>query len=237
MAAGRPKRIARIIRMEKGCMAPFKSLLLGKGPDHWWLNRQSAVYVPRRVVGGSSAEHRELSEQALQDCGDEFLGENQGGRRAMTRRTLTLRPLFISRISLFAFVLLFLIVLFFEVQAGPGPSGQVGEHPFGSAFDITLFVLFICTLLLAAWRNWRLGVRVSATDLTVFGVFRDRTVPRSAVRDVTMESQLVWERTDGKIRTTPITAFLNLGGVLGFVARHNERSLTHLRREIRPRDW
>jgi hypothetical protein len=149
----------------------------------------------------------------------------------VTEGAFTVRPLLITRIAMFALVALFLTVFFFEVNASPAPTAAAPA--FESTFDVVSFVGFVAVLIWLSWRNWRLGVRLSASDVTVRGVFRDRTVARSAVIDIAPGSYLIWERPDGRTRTTPIVAFMDLDGRLaGFIVRHNERSLDRLRRQF-----
>ncbi len=148
----------------------------------------------------------------------------------MTPNTLMLRPLFITRIAMFACVLTFLVLLAAETPALS--ADQADSRPFATPFDVVSFALFVGVLLWMSWRNWRVGVHLTESEITVKGFFRDRTVPRTAVLDVAM-GQLVWERADGEIQVTPITAFLTPPtGLAGVVVRHNEKCLSLLRGEF-----
>lgn len=148
----------------------------------------------------------------------------------MTSGTLTLRPLFITRIAMFGFTLW--LLGFVTVEAWTRSSGAQGEPAFGSPMDVAAFVVIPGVFLWMSWRLWRAGVELTESEVTVRGFFRDRTVPRSVVLGITMHF-LVWERTDGEIQVTPITAFLSPGsGLADFVVRHNEDSLELLRKEI-----
>lgn len=148
----------------------------------------------------------------------------------MTSGTLTLRPLFITRIATFGFTLW--LLGFLTVEAWTHSSDVRGEPAFGSSLDVAAFAVIPAVFLWMSWRLWRAGVALTESEVTVRGFFRDRTVPRSAVLHITMHF-LVWQRTDGDIQVTPITAFLTPGsGLAGFVVRHNEDSLELLRKEI-----
>lgn len=147
----------------------------------------------------------------------------------MTSRTLTLRPLFITRIAIFGFTLWLLGFLTVEAWTH---SDVRGEPAFGSPLDVAAFAVIPAVFLWMSWRLWRAGVALTESEVKVRGFFRDRTIPRSAVLDITMHF-LVWQRTDGDIQVTPITAFLTPGsGLAGFVVRHSEHSLELLRKEI-----
>lgn len=100
----------------------------------------------------------------------------------MTPATLALRPPFFTRIAMLAMVLWFLGFFVVEVST-PGP-GKTDEPLFTSPLDVGSFALFVGLLLWVSWRNWRMGVDLTESEVTVKGFFRDRTVPRSAVRDL-----------------------------------------------------
>lgn len=129
-----------------------------------------------------------------------------------------------------AFVLTFLALV--VAQAPPPPTGPEESEWFVAVLDVATFALFVGFLLWMSWRNWRLAVLLSESEVTVQGFFRHRTVPRAAVLDLVVD-QLVWERADGEIQVTRITAFLTPpAGLAGVVVRHNERCLALLRSEF-----
>ncbi len=78
---------------------------------------------------------------------------------------------------MFAFVLICLVSLWTEF----GPA-LVAAQP--ALLEVAVLVAIVGVFLWISWRNWRLGVRLSDTEVTVLGFFRDRTVPRSAVSRV-----------------------------------------------------
>lgn len=144
----------------------------------------------------------------------------------MAGSTRVFRPLFITRIAMFAFVLVCLVSLWTEF----GPALVAAEpHP----LDVAALAVIVGVFLWISWRNWHLGVRVSDTEVTVLGFFRDRTVPRSSVSEVSLDAQLVWYDDEERFRTTPIAAFFGIRGGLGsWVVERNERMLAEIRREI-----
>ncbi|TSE16004.1 hypothetical protein B1A87_008970 [Arthrobacter sp. KBS0703] len=138
--------------------------------------------------------------------------------------------MFITRIAMFGFTLW--LLGFLTVEACTHSSDVRGEPSFGSPLDVAAFAVIPAVFLWMSWRLWRAGVALTESEVTVRGFFRDRTVPRSDVLDITMHF-LVWQRTDGDVQVTPITAFLTPGsGLAGFVVRHHEDSLELLRKEI-----
>ena len=138
------------------------------------------------------------------------------------------RQLFVSRIAMFAFFLVFASGLIYEGHLAPFPtlSGAPMEETIGwSAVGMTLLWL--------SWRNWRLGVRLTSTDVYIMGVFRDRKIPRDNVVDVTPFGQLVWIAPAGDVKVSQLLAFTGIPGALaGIVLEHNERTLARLQEEL-----
>lgn len=142
----------------------------------------------------------------------------------MAGSTRVFRPLFVTRIAMFAFVVVGLASLWFEFR--PGLSAATPP-------DLVALAIIVGVFLWFSWRNWRLGVRLSDTEVTVLGFFRDRTVPRSGVSEVSLDARLLWYDDAGRFRVTLILAFSGIrGGPGSFTVDHNERVLADIRREI-----
>ncbi|MFE4837561.1 hypothetical protein ACFRAU_23125 [Arthrobacter sp. NPDC056691] len=135
--------------------------------------------------------------------------------------------LFVSRVAMFAFFLLSLGVVINErLVPLSTPSGAPTEE----------LVFWSCAgvvLLWFSWRNWRLGVRLTSTEVHIRGFFRDRKIPRESVLDVTPLGQLVWIAPDSDVRASWLIAFTDLaGGREGIGRAHNTRALARLREEL-----
>lgn len=134
--------------------------------------------------------------------------------------------LFISRVAMFA---LFLVCLGGVIGEGLVPLST----PSGAPTDALVFVGCAGVILLwLSWRNWRLGVRLTSTEVHIKGLFRDRKIPRESVLDVTPLGHLVWIAPDSDVRVSPLIAFTDLGGLAGIVREHNTRTLARLREEL-----
>lgn len=124
---------------------------------------------------------------------------------------------------MFAFVLFCLAVAWFEFR----PALMAATPP-----NLVALALLVGVFLWISWRNWRLGVRLSDTEVTVLGFFRDRTVPRSAVSEVSLDARLLWY-DEGRLRVTPIIAFFGTrGGPGSWTVDRNERVLADIRHQI-----
>ncbi|TSE15766.1 hypothetical protein B1A87_007500 [Arthrobacter sp. KBS0703] len=135
--------------------------------------------------------------------------------------------LFVSRVAMFAFFLLSLGVVIHE---GLVPLST----PSGAPTEELVFLSCVGVLLLwFSWRNWRLGVRLTPTEVHIKGLFRDRKIARGSVLDITPLGQLVWIAPAGDVRVSQLIAFTDLaGGLAGIVREHNTRTLERLREQL-----
>lgn len=134
--------------------------------------------------------------------------------------------LFVSRVAMFAFSLLFLGVAIYEAPFATQSDAPMQEMVGWSAFAVAV--------LWFSWRNWRLGVRLSSSEIHIMGLFRDRKIARENVLDVTPWGQLVWIAPAGEVQVSQLIAFTDLSGgaVAGIVIKHNERTLAQLREKL-----
>lgn len=78
-------------------------------------------------------------------------------------------------------------------------------------------------------RGYRMGVTVTAEKVVVRGLLRSRTVPRDRVVGLTRLPALRWRSASGRLRWTPITAFIDSSQALPFVQQRNDASVRRLR--------
>lgn len=84
-----------------------------------------------------------------------------------------------------------------------------------------------------AVRGYRLGVRCEADRLVVRGLLRTRVIPRRRIRAVTGFPAVRWVTGAGRVRWTPVTAFMSGGGELASVRAAKAQCLARLRRWAR----
>jgi hypothetical protein len=136
--------------------------------------------------------------------------------------------LFVSRVAMFAFFVVSLGVVISEGSVPLStPSGTVSEE----------LVFWSCIGLLVlwfSWRTWRLGVRLTSTQVHIKGLFRDRKIARESVVDVNPLGQLVWIAPAGNVRVSQMIAFSDGfgSGLAGMVREHNARTLARLREQL-----
>ncbi|RAM35646.1 hypothetical protein DBZ45_19425 [Arthrobacter globiformis] len=135
--------------------------------------------------------------------------------------------LLVSRVAMFAFFLVSLGVVISEgLVPLSTPSGAVSE-------ELVFWSCIGLVVLWFSWRSWRLGVRVTSTQVHIKGLFRDRKIARESVVDITALGQLVWIAPAGNVRVSPLIAFTDLaGGLAGIVREHNARTLARLREQL-----
>ena len=87
-----------------------------------------------------------------------------------------------------------------------------------------------------AVRGYRMGVVCTTTTVIVQGFFRTRTIPRSAIVDVTDFPSARWRDGNGRIRRSPAAAFATLGNTrLADVEDHRRECVRLLRKTLRGR--
>lgn len=135
--------------------------------------------------------------------------------------------LFVTRVAMFA---LFLLTLGVVINEGLVPLST----PSGAPTEELIFWSCVGVVLLwFSWRHWRLGVRLTPTEVHIKGLFRDRKIARESVLDITPLGQLVWIAPAGDVRVSQLTAFTDLaGGLEGIGREHNTRTLERLREEL-----
>lgn len=135
--------------------------------------------------------------------------------------------LFVTRVAMFA---LFLLTLGIVINEGLVPLST----PSGAPTEELIFWSCVGVVLLwFSWRHWRLGVRLTPTEVHIKGLFRDRKIARESVLDITPLGQLVWMAPTGDVRVSRLIAFTDLvGGPTGIGREHNTRTLERLREEL-----
>ncbi len=79
-----------------------------------------------------------------------------------------------------------------------------------------------------AVRGYRLHVRCSDRTVRIHGWLRTRTVPASAITEVTEFPALRWRTASGRRLWTPLSAFAMDNGVIPAVRVHNQACLRRL---------
>lgn len=87
--------------------------------------------------------------------------------------------------------------------------------------------------LILTVRGYDLSAETRQGKLTVHGYLRSRTVPRSAIIEITDSSTVVWTDGKGRSHRTPIWAFSTQPGMLTSVAKRHAESRRQLRRWAR----
>jgi hypothetical protein len=107
------------------------------------------------------------------------------------------------------------------------PSGVLSE-------ELVFWSCIGLVVLWFSWRNWRLGVRLTSSQVHIKGWFRDRKIARASVVDVTPVGQLVWIAPAGNVRVSQMIAFTDAfgSGLAGIVREHNARTLARLREQL-----
>lgn len=83
--------------------------------------------------------------------------------------------------------------------------------------------------LYLTWRAWRHGVKVTASSVFIQGLLYDRRIPLTSVSDVSL-GFIIWDDAEGRVRSSIVTAFAELGPTPDFIHIHNQRSLERVRR-------
>jgi hypothetical protein len=86
-----------------------------------------------------------------------------------------------------------------------------------------------------AYRGYRLAVETRSNSLTVWGMLRTRVIPRAAISEVTDYPAVVWTNAQGKVRWSPVLAFLTPQRALPGVAEHHAACVKRLRQWARRR--
>jgi len=81
-------------------------------------------------------------------------------------------------------------------------------------------------------RGWRVAVLCEQDEVTVRGFLRTRTIPRTAVVELTGFPALRWRSPGPLPGWTPILAFMGSSGVLARIQQHNDEQLRTLERWV-----
>ncbi|MFE9693466.1 hypothetical protein [Micromonospora sp. NPDC005806] len=76
---------------------------------------------------------------------------------------------------------------------------------------------------------------IGREGITVRGLLWSRTVPRSDVEGMTSYPALKWRSHSGRHIYTPLTAFMDVPGLLPAIRVHNDACLNRLSRTLRRR--
>lgn len=82
-------------------------------------------------------------------------------------------------------------------------------------------------------RSFRMRVCLSDGKLEVCGWLWSRTIAASAVTEVTDFPAIRWRDASDRQRWTPIIGLMSSGRELGFITRHNDEQVRHLRRWVK----
>jgi hypothetical protein len=89
-------------------------------------------------------------------------------------------------------------------------------------------VILLAVGVVLAVRGYRMGVRYDDTAVTVYGLLRTRVILKASIVEITPFPAVRWRAASGRLRWTPVTAFLESSRGLRFVNAHNQRCVDHL---------
>ncbi|GIH11202.1 hypothetical protein Rhe02_92690 [Rhizocola hellebori] len=90
-----------------------------------------------------------------------------------------------------------------------------------------------CGGVVLAVRGYRMGVTVQPDVVIVRGFLWNRTIPRRSLVEIADYPALIWRAESGRMRWTPLTAFMSDGSTLGRYRSHSETSLARLARTLK----
>jgi hypothetical protein len=85
---------------------------------------------------------------------------------------------------------------------------------------------------IVAVRGYRMAVEVHENSVVVRGLLRTRTVPRAAIRSVTLYPAVRWQNRRGAARWTPLTMFISWTPMAPRYAEHHDDCAQALARTL-----